>query len=407
MAVGMRAVLPILLLLLLGGCAGIRQQPLGNPESPYPPPRPPEIGDVLHLPTGIYVGREQMLAAVTDARIVYVGETHDNPASHRLQLDILRAMAERWPGQVSLGMEMFTPAQQEVLDDWVAGRLDEKTFLKRSRWFRTWSMDFGLYRDLLELAREKKIPIRGLNADKKLVSQVGRKNLDQLPAEARQSLPKMDLNDPYQTALVKAIFGGHSAGKAMLEGFQRVQTLWDETMAASIADWLARPGNERMRMVVVAGGNHVRNGFGIPRRVFRRLPTSYVLVGSHEIEVPEERKDRLMNVRVPAFPMPPFDYLLYTRYEIHDRDRVKLGVILADDDGRVVVGSVVPGSNADRAGLRQGDVILRIGGQPVKESFDLVYEISRLEAGDERTLDIERQGERLQIDVRFEKRRKK
>jgi len=400
MAVGMRTVLLFLLLLLLGGCAGAGR-PLGNPESPYPPPRPPEVGDILHLPTGIYVSKPQMLAAVTDARIVYVGETHDNPASHRLQVAILRAMAERWPGQVSLGMEMFTPAQQQVLDDWVAGRLDEKTFLKRAHWFRTWSMDFALYRDLLELAREKRIPIRGLNADKKLVRQIGRKTVAQLPDEVRRSLPEMDLNDPYQTALVEAIFGGHSAGGAMLDGFRRVQTLWDETMAANIAAWLGRPGNEKMRMVVVAGGNHVRNGFGIPRRVFRRLPTSYVLVGSREIDIPPERKDRLMNVRVPAFPMPAYDYLAFTAYEIHDRDRVKLGVLLSEDDGRVTVGSVVPGSSAERAGLQQGDRILRIGDQPVRESFDLVYEISRLKAGDERVLAIERQGKELEVNVRF------
>ncbi|GAB4167558.1 MAG: hypothetical protein Tsb0017_23720 [Geothermobacteraceae bacterium] len=399
----MQRLLPALLAtMLLAGCAaGVR--PIGNPETPYPPTRPPEVGDILHLPTGIYLGSEQMLATVTDARIVYVGETHDNPASHRLQVEILRAMADRWPGRVSLGMEMFTPEQQDVLDAWVAGELDEKDFLRQVRWFQTWSMDFGLYRDLLNLARERKIPVRGLNADKKTVSLVGRTPLEELPPETRKQLPDMDFNDPYQGALVASIFGGHSQGKAMLDGFRRVQTLWDETMAANVADWLARPENREMRMVVVAGGNHIRNGFGIPRRVFRRLPTSYVLVGSREIEIPEERKDRLMDVSIPTFPMPAFDFVLFTRYEIHDRDKVKLGVMLGEKDGRVTVGKVLPESNAARAGIQEGDVISAIDGHRVEETYDLLYALSRKKVGDSGQLEIRRGEKVLDLEVRFEK----
>ncbi len=108
------------------------QQPIGNPESPYPD-NDPAVGDIVHLPTGVKVTAEQMMAAVTDARIIYVGETHDNPASHRQELQVLKAAAERYPGQVSLGMEMFNAGHQEVLDKWVAGELSEKEFLKDFR----------------------------------------------------------------------------------------------------------------------------------------------------------------------------------------------------------------------------------------------------------------------------------
>ena len=49
---------------------------LGDPEAPYPPPHPPEVGDILHMPTGSFVSETAMLAALTDARVVYAGETH-------------------------------------------------------------------------------------------------------------------------------------------------------------------------------------------------------------------------------------------------------------------------------------------------------------------------------------------
>ena len=95
-----------------------------------------QIGEFAHLPTGTFVTEEELLAAVRDVRVVFVGETHDNPASHRIELLVLQTLAERWPGQVSLGMEMFNRGQQPVLDRWVAGLLSEKEFLKEVDWYR-------------------------------------------------------------------------------------------------------------------------------------------------------------------------------------------------------------------------------------------------------------------------------
>jgi uncharacterized iron-regulated protein len=390
-----------LALLALTACT-MAHEPLGNAESPYPLARPPEIGEIVHLPTGTLVREEEMLAAVSDARIVYVGETHDNPASHRLELTVLQAMDERWPGLVSLGMEMFTPRQQPVLDRWVAGELSEKAFLKEVAWGTSWSMDFALYRELLTYARDRHIPVVGLNAEKDLVKAVGRKAPEELSEEERARLPEMDLADPYQTAMVDAIYGGHTAGNNHLAGFQRVQTLWDETMAENVASHLTTCLDGSRRMVVVAGGNHVRYGFGIPRRVFRRAPASYVLVGNQELAIPQDKQDRLMDVEMPHFPMVPYDYLVFTAYEDLPGERVKLGVRMEDQDGKVVVQDVVPGSTADKAGVKSGDVIRAIDNEPVAESFDLVYAVGLHKKGDKAVLEVERGSEKLKLDLDFQ-----
>ncbi|MCM2264004.1 MAG: ChaN family lipoprotein [Desulfuromonadales bacterium] len=376
--------------------------PIGNPEAPYPPVQPPQVGDILHIPTGTSINEAEMLAAATDAHIVYVGETHDNPASHRLQLAMIEAMSERWPGQVSLGMEMFTRKQQPVLDRWVAGELSEKAFLKESDWYSVWSMDFALYRDLLIYARDHRIPVIGLNAEKDLIKSVGRNDPSELSEEERARLPEMDLTDPYQTAMVDAIYGEHASGDNRLAGFQRVQTLWDETMAESIANHLLTCLDGSRRMVVLAGGNHVRYGFGIPRRVFRRLPTSYVLVGSYEIEVPEDKKDLLMDVEMPRFPMAPYDYMVFTAYEDLPGERVKLGVRMEEKEGRVVVQDVISGSTAEKGGVKAGDIILALDGEPVVESFDLVYAVGLHKTGDKATLEVERGGEKLKLGLDFQ-----
>lgn len=393
------AFIAALVCLSLTACT-MSQQPIGNPEVPYPPAEQLVVGDIYHLPTGVKVSADQMRAAITDARIVYVGETHDNPAAHRLELQVLKAMAERYPGQVSLGMEMFNSRQQTVLDQWSRGELSEKEFLKSTAWFDNWGMDYAYYRDLLDYVREQRIRLIGLNATREMVKTIGRNSLDELDAETRSQLPELDLKDPYQNAMVKAIYSDHSQGGKMFDGFLRIQTLWDETMAENIARTLSSaPFGQHM--VVIAGGNHIRYGFGIPRRVYRRLPTSYVLVGSRELVIPEKMQDRLMNVELPLFPMTPYDYLVYTEYESLPGEHVTLGIHMKEEDGRVIVETVVPNSTAAEAGVLAEDIIIALDEALIKDSFDLIYELNHYVISDKATLVVERGGKQLRLDLTF------
>ena len=389
---------------LLSACAPtVKTNLLGNPQEPYRPAHTPQLGDILNIPTGHYVSEVQMLRIAENYRIVYVGETHDNPASHRQELTVLKAMAQRYPGRLALGMEMFTPVQQGALDEWVAGKLTEKQFLKKTRWYRTWGFDFDYYKPLLDFARDNRIPVVGLNAQKSLVREVGLKDFSELPPEERDKLPEMDMADPYERALVKSIYGVHDHGHGNLQAFLRVQTLWDETMAQNVAGYLSARGKEDWHMVVLAGGSHIRYGFGIPRRVFRRMPTSYLLVGSREIVIPKNLQDRLMDVEEPDFPMPPYDFLAFTKYETLPEGKVKLGVLLEDKDRQVAIRAVVPESTAAEAGLRAGDVLLKFDGQPVTESFDVIYEVKQKKPGDKGTLVIRRDGREMPVTVTFKK----
>ena len=376
--------------------------PLGDPEMPYPPARAPKVGEILHVPTGVFVTEAQMLDAATDARIVYVGETHDNPASHRLELALLKALAERYPRKVALGMEMLTPEQQPVLDKWVAGKLSEKELLEQSRWYEIWRMDFDYYKALFHFCRENGIPIIGLNATRKQVEAVASDDLSKLDEAQRAGIPKLDMTDPYQQALVKAVYGGHAHGGGSEARFLRVQTLWDETMAANVARYLSSPEGSGRRMLVIAGGHHVSYGVGIPRRVFRRLPVSYVLVGNEDIEYAEGKGDKVMDVTLPSMPMPPYDYIVYTKYERLPKRQVRLGILLGEGEKGVEIKGVLPSSPAARAGLRKGDLIRDIDGEVVTKSFDVIYVVKQKQPGDEVVLTVERDGKREVVTVRFE-----
>lgn len=374
---------------------------LGNPQLPYPPATTPQIGEILHLRTGHFVSAAEMAAAATDSRIIYVSETHDNPASHRVQFELLRALEQRYPGRTAIAMEMFTPAQQASLDAWLAQELDEKSFLKT--WYSSWKMDIAYYREILDYCRAAGIPVLGINAEKSLVQAVARKDFAELSAEEQARLPAtLDLADPYHQALTAAIFGGHAQG-ARLAGFQRAQTLWDETMAENIVRFLASPQGDDFHLLVLAGGNHVRNGFGIPRRVFRQLPLSYTLIGNEELEVSEaKKKEAYMDVVLPNFPMPAYDYLVFTRYEeLEKKDEVKLGIMLAEKEGKVIASGILPKGAAALAGVQAGDVLRSLDGEELIESFDLIYALQQKKIGDKGELTVERGGETLVLDLTY------
>jgi uncharacterized iron-regulated protein len=377
---------------------------MGDPQAPYPPSAPPKVGDIIHMPTGLPVTLAQMLQIAVDSRVVYVGETHDNPASHRLELQALQALEERYPGKVALGMEMFTRSQQPVLDRWTAGKLDEKNFLKESAWFDNWKMDFNYYRDLLIFARDKHIPVIALNAEKTLVKAVRSKPLEELTPAEKSQLPEMDLTDPYQRGMAQGIFGGHTHGEMHMDGFIRVQTLWDETMAESAARFLKSPQGQDRHLLVIAGANHIKNGFGIPRRMFRRLPTSYVTIGGDEIAVAKGKVPETMDVEIPAFPMVPYEFLVFFTYETLPQQPVLLGVIFEPTPGKhgLLVSGVVPGSNAERAGVQQGDLLLKLDGEALSDSYDLIYAIKQKKVGDKSTLEVERKGQPVKLNVVYQ-----
>jgi uncharacterized iron-regulated protein len=393
-----------LLLCIASSCAVVGKKSIGNPQDPYPLKSPPLIGQIVHLPTGTLVSPDSMMAIAGDSRITYVGETHDNPASHRLEFQVLHALSERYPGRLALGMEMFVLSQQPILDRWVAGELDEKTFLKQSQWFDNWNMDFAYYREILNFARDRHIPVIALNAEKALVKAIRSKELAQLSAAEKLQLPDLDFSDPYHRALVEAIFGDNSHARLFKEQFISAQVVRDETMAESVAHYLKSPAGENRHMVVIAGGDHVSSGFGIPRRVFRRLALSYTIIGGMEINIPPEKEDRTMNVTIPGFPMVPYDFLVYQSYEDLPATGVRLGVMIdMEPTGRgPLVKSVVPSSNAERAGLLAGDLLVSLDGQVLKDTFDLTYAVQQKHPGDHSVLQIERNGKPMKVEIDFQ-----
>jgi len=387
-------------LFLLAGCLAPRKVNLPEGE-PYPRDGKPQAEEIYHLPTGLTISPDGMMDMISGARLVCVGETHDNIHAHRVELTVIRELFRRFPGRIAIGMEMFRKPQQDALDRWTRGELTELAFLKEANWYDNWGSDFGYYRDILLFAKENRIDVVALNPSGELQEEVSRTGLDNVSEEVRSKLPEIGEADPYQREAMKAVYGSHLPTGGMFDSFFRVQMLWEETMAESIVDYWKSPRGEGKKMVTITGGWHVRYGFGLPKKVIRRMPVPYVIVLPEETEIPPEKMDQQMDVDLPAIPLLPSDFVWYVPYEDLEGKRVRMGVRLPGKDDAPVIQSVAEGSPAEKAGVRPGDVIVSFDGQPVRDTVDILYLVARKREGDKAALVLRRNGAETTAEITF------
>lgn len=76
---------------------------------------------------------------------------------------------------------------------------------------------------------------------------------------------------------------------------------------------------------------------------------------------------------------------------------LQTGTRLEDDIWGLQVLEVTPGSAADLAGIREGDFVLAAGGRPVETSQELLRIRRQLYVGDQVTMEIWRDGERMEV----------
>jgi uncharacterized iron-regulated protein len=366
---------------------------------PYPPGQLPRPDEIVHVPTGLDLSFDGMMDMVAGARLVCIGESHDNTRAHQAQLQIIRDLDRRFPGRIAIGMEMFRQPQQEVLDRWTRGELGELEFLEAVEWQTTWSMDFGYYRAILDFARERHVDVIALNPSRDLQEAVRRAGLDALPETLRRELPEVGAPDPYQQAVIKAVYGGHLPTQGAFESFFRVQILWEESMAERVVSYLKSERGAGKIMVTLTGTGHVEYGFGVPKKVIRRMPLPYVIIAPTEIEIPPGKQ--MPDVELPDIPLLPADFIWWIPYEDLESGRVRLGVGVDDRTGVLRVGSVVKDSPAGRSGILVGDEITSVAGHPVASVTSLLYWIGKQAKGTAAIVTLRRAGATLDVRVEF------
>ena len=257
------------------GCGGSRQlQPqIATIEGITERFRP---GQIVDLASGKVIGFEELIARISPKDLIFVGEAHDNPDHHLIQIQVLQAVADR-SSSLTMAMEFFQEPQQPIIDRYVQGEITEKEFLEAVDWKKTWGFDYHLYRPLMQFARERKYRVLALNAPNSLVRKVAKTGLQSLDPSEREQLPKeIDLTQDRHRSFLKEIYKEHSPRDLKnFDYFYEAQCVWEETMASNLAEHLAAG---KGKLIAFTGNGHIVNKFGIPDRTVRRVPASMATV---------------------------------------------------------------------------------------------------------------------------------
>lgn len=338
------------------------------------PPLPTEASPVLDL--GAFSTLEQIIPALADRRVVFIGEQHTRYDHHLTQLEIIRRLHTLQP-QLAIGMEMFQQPFQRYLDEYVAGSIDEQAMLRGTEYYQRWRMDYRHYAPILRYAREHGLPVIALNIPSELSHEVAHVGLDGIDDADRRQLPAyIAPADAAYRKRIKAVFDYHPNDKEhSFEHFLEAQLLWDEAMAERAAAYLeAHPDHQ---LVVMAGNQHIAWGSTIPQRLQRRTQvTAASILNSWDEPVKPGLADFLLLPEKRT--LPPVG---------------TLGVLLGNGKDQVTITACAEDGACAAAGMKAGDRITAINGSAINNIVDLRLALWDKQPGD--AISIETMRKRL------------
>lgn len=245
-------------LLLLACCT------TGLAEPPRPRWQAPPVQRAISIRDGHtrqILDWDSLLEALAEADAVFLGEQHTDETSHRVQLAIYEELLARRQQRVVLALEMFERDTQDALDAYLAGEIDEETWLSQAR---PWNNYATAYRPLVETARRNGVPVMAANFPRSLLMRIAREGiqvLQDLPEEQRRYVPDplLPQRDAYWRRVDNAM-RGH--GRAMRSGdrLHSTQSLWDNSMADTAAKALEQ--HPEHSVLFVNGDFHSAYGDG-------------------------------------------------------------------------------------------------------------------------------------------------
>ncbi|MFN8742125.1 MAG: ChaN family lipoprotein [Pirellula sp.] len=234
---------------------------------------------LVRLQDGAEVSLAEFAKLAPAVDVLVLGEEHDSDGAHQMQLDIIKELITS--GQnVAISMEMFERDCQGVLNEYLADRIDEPTFLSMSR---PWKNYGAHYRSIIELAKQHRLPVIAGNTPRDIASKVSKgESIESTlaPFHARKTTSDKDL---YWENFVNAMKGhggmeDSDAGRLFFEA----QCLKDDTMAESITDFLASHAHRHVLVVHLCGKFHSDYGLGTVSRILTRNGLARVTVVSTE-----------------------------------------------------------------------------------------------------------------------------
>ena len=172
---------------------------------------------------------KKLLRKSEKADVVLFGEYHNNPIAHWLELELLKDLQPK--RTLILGAEMLERDNQEALDRYLQGAIDQKGLDTLARLWNNHKTD---YKPLVDFAKTHQLPFVATNIPRQyanLVYKKGIQALDTLPSSEKQWIVRLPF--PYDGTLsqyekIKKMSGHRPDNLPM------AQAIKDATMAESI-----------------------------------------------------------------------------------------------------------------------------------------------------------------------------
>jgi uncharacterized iron-regulated protein len=236
--------------------------------------------EIYDAKTGESITMKQFADRSSKFDVMFFGEFHDDSLLHSIQAEYLGEWLKRNP-QTAVSFEMFERDVQNVVNDYLANKISEEEFLKKSR---PWPDYLKFYKPLLELAKKNHLPVIAANIPRRYAALYARKGMtgiNSLPPDERKYITKkMLIKDDeylkkfYNTMMLNMGMDTNETISPNQENtlylYYGAQVIKDETMAESIAEFLQ--SHKGWKVVHFNGDFHSNNYLGTVAKLRRRMP---------------------------------------------------------------------------------------------------------------------------------------
>ena len=224
-------------------------------------------------------------AELADIDLIAFGELHGHSVGSRYEFELLKLLASQ-DRPLALALEFFEADQQRSLDLYLAGELDEATFLEATKRSKAYA---DTHRPLIEFCKAQGIAVIAANAPRALVTAYRKSGLEypdylqSLSETERAWMPKHSVppQDEHRDRFMRAM-----AGMEHGESFFKSMALWNDAMAESIANF--RSAHPDHRVFYIVGSFHVDKHLGTITQYTQRRPDDRVRVLTmKQVDTPE------------------------------------------------------------------------------------------------------------------------
>ena len=206
---------------------------------------------------GRKVSYKKLIKEIQKSDVFFFGELHNNTIAHWLQLEVLKTINQETERPLALGLEMIERDNQDELELYLKGSIDQKGFDSTARLWSNYEKD---YKPIVDFAKENEIKVVGTNVPRRYASQIyhgGFSALDSLFTEEKSWLAPLPIE--YDSTLpgyikMREMMPGHGG-----KNLPKAQAIKDATMAY----FLLQNRAEEELMVHLNGTYHSDNFEGI------------------------------------------------------------------------------------------------------------------------------------------------